>query len=153
MVEKFKQTKPDLIKLVNNTTVAKWNDSTKVHEAQVFGIRKATLKYFLRTNDAVLAPHPPIMLDHPYSTAAGSIQGDKNLCLSLNHLLYRDKKKSFFDILEVALRGTSYEDSIKPFQRTGNGRGAYKALIAQHAGKDKWVKILRDAKTYVNERK
>ena len=26
-------------------------------------------------------------------------------------------------------------------------------LIAKHAGKDKWVKILRDAKTYVNERK
>ena len=26
-------------------------------------------------------------------------------------------------------------------------------MIGQHAGKDKWVKILRDAKTYVNERK
>ena len=36
---------------------------------------------------------------------------------------------------------------------TGNGRGAYEALISQHAGKDKQIKILRDAKTYVNERK
>ena len=26
-------------------------------------------------------------------------------------------------------------------------------MIAQYAGKDKWVKILQDAKTYVNERK
>ena len=26
-------------------------------------------------------------------------------------------------------------------------------MIARHAGKDKWFKILRDAKTYVNERK
>ena len=53
----------------------------------------------------------------------------------------------------MALLGTTYEASIKPFQRTGNGRGAYKALIDQNSGKDKWIKILRDANTYVNERK
>ena len=56
-------------------------------------------------------------------------------------------------MLEVALRGTKFEASIKPFQRTGNGRGAYEALISKHAGKEKWIKILRDAKIYVNERK
>ena len=50
------------------------------------------------------------------------------------------------------MRVTNYEASLNPFQRTDNGRGAYKDLIHQHAGKDKWVKILRDAKTYVNER-
>ena len=50
-------------------------------------------------------------------------------------------------------RGPTYEYSIKSFQRTGNGCGAYKYLIAQHAGRYKWVKILRDAITYVNERK
>ena len=49
--------------------------------------------------------------------------------------------------------GTTYKASIKSFQRTGNGRGDYKALIAQHAGKDNWVKILQDANIYVNERK
>ena len=93
------------------------------------------------------------MLDHPYSTAAGSIQGEQTIRLLLNHPLYRDDNKSFFAILEVDLCGTTYEDSIKPFKRTGNGRGAYKALIDQHSEKDKWVKILPDAKTYVNERK
>ena len=75
LVEKVKQTKPDVPKVVDNTTVAKWDDSIKVHAAQVFGARKATLEYLLRTNDAVVAPHPPLMLDHNYSSAAGSIQG------------------------------------------------------------------------------
>ena len=103
MVEKSKQTKPDVTKLVKNITVSKWNDSIKVHAAQVFGVRKATLEYFLRKNDAVVAPHPPLMLDHPYSTAAGSIQGNQTIRLSLNHPLYRDDNKSFFAILEVAL--------------------------------------------------
>ena len=36
---------------------------------------------------------------------------------------------------------------------TGNCCGAYKYFIAQHAGKDKWVDIFRDDKTYVNESK
>ena len=53
----------------------------------------------------------------------------------------------------MALCSTNDEDSIKPYQMTGNGRGSYKTLIAQHAGKDKCVKILWDAKTYVNGRK
>ena len=93
------------------------------------------------------------MLDHPYSADGGSIQGEQNLRLSINNSLYRDNNKSFFDILEVDLRGTNYEASLKPFQRTDNGCGAYTALIAHHAGKEKWFKILWYTKTYVNERK
>ena len=64
MVNKSNKTKPDVQKLLNNTTIANWNDSIKVHAAQVFGARKATLEYFLSTNDAVVAPHPPLMMDH-----------------------------------------------------------------------------------------
>ena len=150
-VKKFNQTKPDVPKLVKNTTLSRWNYSIKVHVAQVFGSRKDTLEYFLRINDAVVSPYPPLLLDHLYSAAAGSIQGEQALCLSLNHPLYRDDNKFFLAIFEVNLRGTTYEASINPFQSTDNGRGAYKALIDQNAGKDKWVKILRDAKTYVNE--
>ena len=153
MVNKSKQTKLDGTKLVKNTTLSKWDNSIKVHAAQLFGAGKATIEYFLRTNDAVVAPHPPLMMDHSYSAAVGYIQVKNTLSLSLNHTLYRDDSKSFFAILDVALRITTYEASIKPFQRNGNGHGAYKALIDQHAGKDKWVRILRDSKTYVNERK
>ena len=34
--------------------------------------------------------------------------------------------------------GTSYAASIKPFQKVRDGRGAWKALTSQYAGKDKW---------------
>ena len=80
-VDNSKQTKPDVSKLVNNTTLAKWNDSIKVHAAQVFGARNSILEYLLRTNDAIVAPHPPLIMDHPYSAAAGSIQVKRTLCL------------------------------------------------------------------------
>ena len=56
-------------------------------------------------------------------------------------------------MLELALRGTTFEASIKTFQRTGNGRGAYEELIYQHSGKEKWIKILHDANNYVNGQK
>ena len=62
-------------------------------------------------------------------------------------------KECFINTASITMCGTTFEASINPFQSTGNGRGAYEALISQHAGKDKWIKILRDAKTYVNERK
>ena len=64
------------------------------------------------------------MLYHPYYDAAGYIQGDQTLRLSLKNSLYRYNTKSFFAILEVVLRGTTYEASIESFQRTGNGRGS-----------------------------
>ena len=150
MVDKSKETKPDVPKLGKNTTVAKWNDFIKVHAAQVFVARKDTLEYLLRPNDVVVAPHPPLVMDHPYSADAGSIEGKHNICLSLKHPFYRDDNKSLFAILEVALRGTTYEASANTFQRTENGRGSYKALIYRHAGKYKWFKILRDANIYVN---
>ena len=87
MVEKYRQTKPDVPKLVRNTTVANWNNSVKVYAAQVFGARKATLEYLLRPNDEVVSPHPHLVMDHPYSAAAGSIQGDQTLRLSLKQPL------------------------------------------------------------------
>ena len=51
------------------------------------------------------------------------------------------------------MRGTTYDSSINYVKKKSDGRGAYLALIAQHAGKDKWIKILHVAKTYVNEAK
>ena len=52
MVEKSKQTKPDVPK-GNITTLAKCNYFIMVYAAQVYGTRKATLEYLPRPNDAV----------------------------------------------------------------------------------------------------
>ena len=151
MVEKSKQTKPDIPKLSNNSTVAKWDDSIRVFASQVYRSRKSTLEYLIRSKIAVTMPHLGLATSQPHSAEAGLIQGEQALRLSHTHPFYRDENKSLFAVLEVALRGTTFEASIKPFQRTGDGRGEYEALIYQHAGKDKWIKILRDAKNYVNE--
>ena len=153
MVEKSKQTKPNIPKLSKNSTVAKWDDSIRVYASQVYGARKSTLEYLIRSKIALAIPHPGLATGQNHWAESWSFQGEQALSLSHTHPLYCDENKSLFSVLEVALRGTTFEASIKTFQRTGNGRGAYEALISQHAGKYKWIKIIHDAKTSVNKRK
>ena len=98
-------------------------------------------------------PHPTLVLNRPYSTLTGWVAGEQALQLSHTHPLFRDDNEQFYGILEEALRGTVYEATIKPFQRLANGRGSYLALIAQHAGRDKWIAILCIAKDYANSKK
>ena len=90
--------------------------------------------------------HPNIVLNFPYSTLAGSVAGEQAIRLSHTHPLFRYDNKKFYGILEEAVRGTVYEATIKPFQRRADGRSSYLALIAQHAGRDKWIAILCTAK-------
>ena len=98
-------------------------------------------------------PHPTLVLNRPYSTLVGLVAGEQALQLSHTHPLFRDDNQQFYGILEKAVRGTVCETTIKPFQRLADGRCSYLALIAQHAGQDKWIVILRTAKEYMNNRK
>jgi hypothetical protein len=48
---------------------------------------------------------------------------------------------------------TAYSASIKPFQRTRNGRGAWLALVSQYAGEAKWRAKLKIAEELLLNRK
>ena len=54
------------------------------------------------------------------------------------HALFHDDNFDLYFLLEEATQGTQYAASIKPFQRTKDGNGAWRALTSQYAGKDKW---------------
>ena len=71
MATKVKQSSPDVPKLGKNNTVSKWNDSIAAHAGQVFGARKSTIKYLLRANAEVVAPHPPLLVNQPHSAVVG----------------------------------------------------------------------------------
>jgi len=45
--------------------------------------------------------------------------------------------------ISKAVSGTSVESTIKSFSRSKNGRGAYLALIANHAGDVKYRAIVK----------
>ena len=150
---KAKEAKPDVPKHTKNMAVAKWNDYMRVYAAQVFGVRKPTLNNLLRKETSVNSIPTPLVTYCPHLSQAVSIKDTQAMQLSHTHTLYHDDNKTLFGVLEVDMRRTTYDVSITSFQKTYNGRTAYLMVIAQHAGKDKWAKILRDYKTYVNERK
>ena len=58
-----------------------------------------------------------------------------------------------FELIETAVRGTAIAASIAPFCRERNGRNAFLAIRAQHAGRDVWDKLVKEAETILQTRK
>ena len=96
----------------------------------------ATVSQFL------VMPHYTLVLNRPYSTLTGLVAREQSLRLSHTHPLFRDDNQQFYGILEEAVLGTVYDATIKPFQRREYGCGSYLALIAEHAGRYKWIEIM-----------
>jgi N6-adenosine-specific RNA methylase IME4 len=79
----------------------------------------------------------------PHSIDHGAIKMELIARASHGHALFRDDDSEMYNRLEEATRATSYAASIKPFQRTKNGRDAWLALSNQYAGKDIWEAELK----------
>ena len=94
--------------------------------------------YVIRIDPQVPGPAPALAPNQPHSTEHGSVEGELIARASHTHALFRDDNSVVYYHLEEATRGTSYAASIKPFQKGKDGRGAWKALTSQYAGKDKW---------------
>ena len=65
---------------------------------------------------------------------------------------YAEDNAKVFQILQDMVSGTSFESSIKTFQRRRDGRGAYFVLCQHNLGSSKWDKIVEDAEAYVLKR-
>jgi len=72
--------------------------------------------------------------------------------LSHTHALFRDDNAKVYHYLEEATRTTIYSATLTPFKRRKDGRGAYLALLSQHAGDDKWEKELRNQENFLKTR-
>jgi hypothetical protein len=77
--------------------------------------------------------------------AKGSVEGEMIARLLHHHALYKSNNGQIFDVIEVALRGTSISPWIAQFCRSRDGHTTYLALIFQHAGRDIRDKLQRDA--------
>ena len=75
-------------------------------------------------------PLTVLAVNAPHTTVGKSIEFDQMARLSHTHALYSNDSLIFHRKLEEAVRGMTYEASIKPFQITGDGRAAYRSLLA-----------------------
>jgi hypothetical protein len=128
---------PETPKITKGLNIMKWSDSFFDFLNRCIGVRMIPLVYVVRAEEnppAITALAP----GQPHSADAGCIERELIDRASHNHPLFRDDSATVYYKLEEATRGTTFSASIKPFQRTKDGRGAYNAIINQFAGEDKW---------------
>jgi hypothetical protein len=136
--DKKEENDPDVPKITKELPIIKWSESFQDHLYRIPGVRYIPLVYVIRAVVAVPAAAPALVVGQPFSTESGSLDAELIARASHAHALYRDDNAALYYKLEEATRSTLYADSIKPFQRAKNGRGAWLALISQYAGEDKW---------------
>jgi hypothetical protein len=129
---------PEVPKISKTLPVMKWTESFPDFLRQVIGVRTIPLIYVIRSVDTPPAAAPVIAPNQPHSMEHGSVEQELIALAKHTHPLYRDDNSQVYFYLEEATRSTVYSASIKPFQRSRDGRGAWLALIGQYAGVDKW---------------
>ena len=78
-----------------------------------------------------------------YFGQSGSLLEELINRLPHNGPIFHNDNSSVFGKIEEAARGTSVESTIKSFARRKDGRGAFEALIANHAGDAKYRSIMK----------
>jgi hypothetical protein len=129
---------PEVPKITKALPIIKWTEAFRDYLHRVIGVRTIPLAYVIRPD----APVPPIGTQQapgaPHSTENEAIETELIARASHGHPLFRDDNSAVYYKLEEATRATAYAASIKPYQRTKNGRDAWLALSNQYAGNDKW---------------
>ena len=129
--------------------VMKWDPLLLACLHRTYGPR-GPLAYVLRpdvevppetSNDPEVVTDP--LKDVNYYGKSGCLHDELVARLPHEGPIYKNDNGSVYMIVEKAARGTSVESTIKVFARTKDGRGAYQAAIANHAGESKYRSIYK----------
>ena len=129
---------PEIPKITKALHVVKWTEAFKDYLWRCVGVRYIPLSYVIRDDETPAAAVPALEAGQPHSATHGSVEAELVARASHTHPLYRDDNATVYYKIAEAIRSTQYAASIKPFQRTKDGRGAWFAIVQQFAGRDKW---------------
>ena len=127
----------------NDRKITHWAPSFRRALSGHYGTH-GPLSYVLRDESAV-----PAEVDDPLgaigycSDENGSLINELVARLPHSGPIFKNDNESVFMKIEEAVRGTSVESTIKSFSRAKDGRGAYLALISNHAGETKYRAIAK----------
>ena len=124
----------------NDRKVIKWVPVFLDCLTRSYGI-SGPLSYILRDEPEVPDEANDPLQAVAYFGVSGSLHDELTARLSHNGPIYKNDNCSVFLKIEKASRGTSVESTVKAFSRRKDGRGAYLALIANHAGDTKYRAI------------
>lgn len=153
LVDRKEESTPDIPMITKNLAITKWSEAFMDFLHRVVGSRTIPLAYVVREDENVPAIAPNRATNQPYAEEFGSVEVELINRAKHNHALFRDDNSKVYYYLEEATRTTSFAASIKPFQRSKNGRGAFLALVSQYAGEDKWRAELKKQDDLLHNRK
>jgi hypothetical protein len=124
--DKKRAEEPEVPKITKALPIIKWTDDFWDYLHRMIGVRTIPLSYVIRP--AVTVPVIGVIAaGAPHSFEHGAIEIELIARASRAHPLYWEDNSTVYYELEEAMRATSYPASIKPFQRTKNGREAWLA--------------------------
>ena len=153
LMDKKSRDEPETPKISKSLNIMKWSEDFRDILHRCIGVRDVPIVYVIREEAEVPAAAPALMAGQPHSTEAGSVEMELTNRASHIHALFREDNSAVYHRLEEATRGTSYAASLKPYQRTKDGRGAFQAIISQYAGEDKWESELKKDGSLLHTRK
>ena len=155
LIEKKEKDEPATPKLTKGVTVMQWSESFSDILHRIIGVRHVPLAYVIRDDAKVPETKdvPEAEKDQPWAKEYGCIETELISLTDHAHALFRQDNADVYAKMEEATRNTTYWASIKPFQRTQDGCGAYLALVTQFAGKDKWEKEIQQQSSILHTRK
>ena len=114
----------------------------------VIGVHEVPLVYVCRTG-VVVAAATALLTNKPYSEQHGSVEAELIPRVSHDHPVFGDDSVEVFNFLEEATIGTVVTSTIAPYKRSKDGRGAFFAVVSQHAGLDKWEGAIKTSETFL----
>ena len=145
LVDRKKSNELDIPKISWTLPVLKWMEAFSDYLHQIIGSRMIPLAYVIREHANPPGAAPPRATSQPHSEEHGLVKMDMIMHASHDHALFREDNAKVYFKLEEATRSTMYAASIKPYQRTKNGWGAWIALSSQYAGQDKFEAEIKSA--------
>lgn len=128
--------------------IIRWAPIFEDHLSRCFGA-KGPLKYVVRDISEVPAEADDPLEANSYYGSSGSLLNELVARLPHTGPIYRNDNATVYMKIEEAVRGTSIESTIKASARAKDGRGAFMALIANHAGDTKYRAINKKRQNYL----
>lgn len=143
---------PSVPRITRSLPIVKWTESFEDFLHEVVGHRCIPLAYLIREEVVAANPPPPLANRRCYSAEHGSVKAELIARATHDNTKYSDDNQKLYSFIEEATRTTQYAASIRPYARRKDGRGAYLALKAQYAGRDKWQKEINNQENFIHTR-
>ena len=131
--------------------IMKAMDLVPTHLRDRLGVNKVPLSYVIR-DDVIPPALQPQINGEVHGPPYVDLMEEMINHVELNGSTYNEDNAKVYQILQDMVTGTTFESSLKAFQRTRDGRSAYLALCQHNLGTAKWERVVEAAETYLLRR-